>query len=824
MKFAPMLLSAVALLLPAYAADAAPVLWYQQPAYVHPAALPWGKVDGEANVGKSAAKTSPHRIWESQTLPVGNGRLGATIFGGDHLERLNLNESSLWTGGRNLPNNGAGYSYGPKAGKDEFGSYQPFGNLYIQSELPGKSTEYSRSLNLSTGIATIEFTNGGVHYRRECFASHPDKVLVYTMSADKEGSINAKVALAPCHDVSYSGAENTLIMRGTLANGEKFEGRVFVRVKGKKASAKLTGSGKNVAVTYEGKPAREQVPVFDLKGAPAISISKADSAELYISLATDYKMDDAADWKGSDPAQLNKKVLAAVTKKSLKDIRKSHIADFSNLFKRLSIHLGKTEEAAAKLPTDERLARYRKGGSDPELEALAYQYGRYVLISGSRPGNLPLTLQGIWNDAVHAAWACDYHNNINLQMCYWGAEVGNLSECHRTLIDYLKAMEAPLHRMTEKQFGKGTPGWTTRISQNPWGGGGWNKWNPPVNAWYALHIWDHYTFTRDKEYLKDTAYPVMKNICAFWESQLKELGADGQGLLSAGKPLSAAQHPELKQLPKGTLVAPNGWSHEWGPVEDGISHDHQLIRELFRNTANAAEELGTDSGWASKLQDKAKRLAPERVAPGGYLQEWIIDRPEMVAGHRHTSHLIGVFPGTIISPARTPELAAAAEKSLELRGMGGDNRRSWTWPWRAALWARFLKPEKAYEMVRGYLTHNVLDNLFGNHPPMQMDGTYGITGGMSELLLQSHAGEIVLLPALPEAWSEGHVRGIRARGNITVDMEWKNGKVTRYKLSTSTKNPPEVTLVVNGEKKKVVPEYSASNKKKAKKAKGKSAA
>ena len=488
------------------------------------------------------------------------------------------------------------------------------------------------------------------------------------------------------------------------------------------------------------------------------------------------------------------------------------------LFNWLLLSLGKTAKERAALPTDERIKNY--DGDDPELEATIYQYGRYVLISGSRPGNLPVNLQGIWNNKVHAAWACDYHNNINLQMCYWGAEVGNLSECHLPFIKFMQAMETPLTNMTSKHFGATVKGWTTRISQNPWGGGGWVKWNPPVNAWYALHVWDHYTFTQDKAYLKNVGYPILKNICAFWETYLKEVGEGGEGLMSGGKKLDVSQHPELKRIKKGSLVSPNSWSHEWGPDEDGVMHDQQLIWELFDNTAKAAKVLGVDASWAKNLLNLRDRLVPNRVADGGYLQEWIIDRPNMVTGHRHTSHLIGVFPGTSISMTKTPELAKAAMKSLELRGCGGDNRRSWTWPWRTALWARFGNTRQAYEMVQSYIRYNVLDNLFGNHPPMQMDGTYGMTGGMSEMLVQSHAGQIELLPTLPEEWKDGYVKGIRARGDITIDMEWRNGKVTKYSLKSGSRND-KVKVLVNGKLSQVIPDALGESDKGDVKGKGK---
>ena len=776
-------------------------LWYKQPAVVQPATLPWAQGKSESGNLPGKADKDP---WESQSLPVGNGRVGGTIFGGDRRERINLNEVSLWSGGPNLPGNGSGYAYGPTTGKDGFGSYQPFGNLYIDFELARQSEDYTRSLDLRDGIARVAFTNGGAEHERECFVSEPDNVLVYMARTDSPNGLSARIAITPNHTVTYSKQKSGVTMSGTLANGEQFEGCVFVKVKGGSVSAK--GKGGLVNISEYGNPGKDNMfPIYDAANIPWVEVKNAEAITIYVTLATDYKMDFASNWKGKAPAATNKKILAAIADKSYADLKKAHTTHYKKLFNRLSLSLGKSDKETASLPTDERIAAYKTQGSDPELEATIYQYGRYVLISGSRPGNLPVNLQGIWNDKVHAAWASDYHNNINLQMCYWGAEVGNLSECHMPFINFMKAMETPLTNMTSKHFGPSAKGWTTRISQNPWGGGGWTEWNPPVNAWYALHLWDHYNFTHDKAYLKNVGYPILKNICAFWESHLKEIGAGGAGLISEGKPLNVADYPELKKIKAGSLVSPNSWSHEWGPHEDGVMHDQQLIWELFDNTAKAAKVLDQDAAWARKLISLRDRLVPSRVADGGYLQEWIIDRPDKVSGHRHTSHLIGVFPGSSISMAKTPELAKAAMKSLELRGCGGDNRRSWTWPWRTALWARFGNTEQAYEMVQSYIRYNVLDNLFGNHPPMQMDGTYGMTGGMSEMLVQSHAGQIELLPTLPAAWSNGYVKGIRARGDITIDMEWEDGKVTNYKLKSKSNTSP-VTVVVNGKKTKVTPE------------------
>lgn len=787
-------------------APSAEYLWYQQPAVVSPAALPWeGQQPGAGNLpGKEVGDP-----WESQSLPVGNGRIGGTVFGGDKLDRVNLNEVSLWSGGENTARNGANYQYGPLSGKGEFGSYQPFGNLYISFPYKGKAKDYRRWLDLRTAVAGVSFSAGGVEYKRQCFVSRPDDVLVYTASASRPGTLDARIALTPCHTVHYQAKGDTIIMGGTLANGEQFEGRLLIRVSG--GSYSLSGQQEaDVPVSYEGQGTGMK-PAMSLENVPYFQIKGADSFEIYVALATNYKMDYASHWVGEAPASRNEKTLAAVASKSLGAVKKEHLADYQSLYNRLSLRLGKTPAKVAKLPTDARLEAYRKGeGNDPELEATVYQYGRYVLISGSREGNLPVNLQGIWNDKVHAAWACDYHNNINLQMCYWGAEVANLSSCHLPLISFIKAMEEPLHEMTKKQFGDGVRGWTTRISQNPWGGGGWEKWNPPVNAWYSLHVWDHYLYTHDKEYLEKTAYPILKNVCHFWEDELKSLGEGGKGLVSGGKPMDASTHPELAALKEGALVAPSGWSHEWGPVEDGITHDQQLIWELFDNTAKAADALGVDAEWAASLREKRDRLVGNRIAKGGYLQEWIVDRPDMVAGHRHTSHLIGVFPGSSISMARTPEVAKAAMKSLELRGLSGDNRRSWTWPWRTALWARFGQAEQAYGMVQNYLRYNVLDNLFGNHPPMQMDGTFGMTGGISEMLVQSHAGRIELLPALPAAWKNGSVKGIRARGNITIDMEWRGSRVTSCTLSTTDPDPQPVQVLVNGKKVEMTPKAAVS--------------
>ncbi|AHF14361.1 hypothetical protein NIASO_02530 [Niabella soli DSM 19437] len=446
------------------------------------------------------------------------------------------------------------------------------------------------------------------------------------------------------------------------------------------------------------------------------------------------------------------------------------------------------------LPTDLRLQKYAAGGADPDLEETVFQFGRYLLISSSRPGGLPANLQGLWNNSNTPPWASDYHNNINIQMNYWAAENTNLSACHIPLIDYIVAQAEPCRIATRKAFGAATRGWTARTSQSIFGGNGW-EWNIPASAWYAHHVFEHWAFTKDRDYLKKTAYPVLKEICNFWEDR-------------------------LKQLPDGSLVVPNGWSPEHGPREDGVMHDQQLVWDLFQNYLDAAKALNTDPAYQLKVADMQRRLAPNKIGKWGQLQEWQEDRDDPNDQHRHTSHLFAVYPGRQISLTQTPELAKAAIISLRSRSGNygknidkpftvastiGDSRRSWTWPWRCALWARLGEGEKAGMMVRGLLTYNMLPNLLATHPPLQLDGNFGISGAIPEMLLQSHAGEISLLPAIPESWKQaGSFNGLRARGGFTVSCSWKAGRVTGYHIVSKTRQ--KVWVRVNGERKEIVSE------------------
>jgi alpha-L-fucosidase 2 len=507
-----------------------------------------------------------------------------------------------------------------------------------------------------------------------------------------------------------------------------------------------------------------------------IIFENCDSFTILFDARTNYNPDFYSDWRGADPMPVIENELARATDLSYKKLLERHIQDITRLTKSANIEIGNSDAATLALPIDVRLKKYAAGGTDPDLEETMFQYGRYLLISSSRPGGLPANLQGLWNDSNTPPWSSDYHTNINIQMNYWPAEPANLAECHLPLLDLIVAMQEPSRKATQAAFGK-VRGWTARTSHNIFGGHGW-QWNIPASAWYAQHFWEHWAFGLDDAYLREVAYPVIKEVCQFWEDS-------------------------LKVLPDGTLVVPNGWSPEHGPREDGVAHDQQIVWDLFTSYVEASAALGVDEDYRKRIAQMRDRLAGPKVGRWGQLQEWMADRDDPKDDHRHTSHLFALYPGRQISMTRTPEWARAARTSLEARGTSGDSRREWAWAWRCAMWARLREGEKAHEMIRNLLLHNTLDNLFGNHPPMQMDGNFGITGAIGEMLLQSHAEEIDLLPALPKAWPNGRITGLRARGNLTVDLEWKEGKAVHYRVTGPSALPVKVR--VNGEVKVVTP-------------------
>ncbi|RQP07511.1 MAG: glycoside hydrolase family 95 protein [Parapedobacter sp.] len=742
--------------------------------------------------------TKPAQQWE-ETIPLGNGKIGMMPDGGIREETIVLNDITLWSGSPQDANNYEAHNYlpqirqllregkndeaqklvdahficrGPGSGGKQWGCFQTMGILHLtygyEKVAVEEPKEYRRQLDLNDARSTTAFSLAGTKYSRDYFTSFGDDVGVIKLGADQSGKINVRITIDRPERATAQTVGNELQLTGRLDNGVDGKGMRFIT----RIQAKTTGGEMEVTEN-------------------ALIIQHADAAEIYLTTATDFN--------DTDYLSASKHMLSEAMRKPYAEQLQQHTTNYQKLFKRLDIRIGET--AAQELPTDHRLARFvENADADPQMAALFFQFGRYLSISGTRVGLLPPNLQGLWANQIQTPWNGDYHLDVNVQMNHWHLGPANLSELDLPLAELVANLVEPGTRTAKAYYG--ADGWVAHVITNVWGytepgeSASWGVANAG-SGWLCNNLWEHYAFTKDTAYLR-RIYPILKGSALFYNSALME--DPKTGWLVTGPSVS----------PENAFYLTNG-NH--ANVCMGPTIDNQITRELFTHVLTAAELFGIDAAFQDTLRNKLKRLPPPgRIGSDGRILEWLEEYQEVDPQHRHISHLYGVFPADLISPYKTPELAEASKKSLDVRG---DDGPSWAIAYKQIFWARLLDGNRAYKLLKQLLTPTrethinygagggTYPNLFTAGPPMQIDGNFGGTAAIAEMLLQSHNGMIDLLPALPDAWKEsGEIKGFKARGNFTVDFKWKDGKVIHYRITSPT--PTSVKVKVNGEIKEIV--------------------